>query len=67
MTVAGVQCGRRLFGRFGPAGLGERGADQRLRKAEEAAMSGLTILAGLLALGLLIYLVIALFFPERFS
>lgn len=30
-------------------------------------MSALTVLAGLLALGLAIYLVVALFFPERFS
>lgn len=30
-------------------------------------MSGFYLLAGLLAVGLLVYLVIALFFPERFS
>lgn len=30
-------------------------------------MSALSLLAGLLALGLAIYLVVALFFPERFS
>lgn len=30
-------------------------------------MSGLTFLAGLLALALFVYLLVALFFPERFS
>jgi K+-transporting ATPase KdpF subunit len=30
-------------------------------------MSALTLLAGALALGLAVYLVVALFFPERFT
>jgi len=51
--------GIRLFRRHG-------GARLRLRKAEEAAMNWIYILSGLLALAIFVYLIVALFFPEKF-
>lgn len=38
----------------------------RMRKAPEAVMNWLYLLAGLLALAVFVYLVVALFFPEKF-
>jgi K+-transporting ATPase KdpF subunit len=45
----------------------ERAADIRHRKTAEAIMTGFYILGGIVALGLLVYLVIALLKPELFS
>jgi K+-transporting ATPase KdpF subunit len=51
--------GIRLFRRHG-------GADLRLRKTEEAAMNWIYVVSGLLALAIFVYLIVALFFPEKF-
>jgi K+-transporting ATPase KdpF subunit len=44
----------------------ERGACLCLGKTEEAAMSWLYMLCGVLALAIFVYLIIALLFPEKF-
>jgi K+-transporting ATPase KdpF subunit len=45
----------------------ERAADTRHRKTGEAIMTGFYILGGIVALGLMVYLFIALLKPELFS
>jgi K+-transporting ATPase KdpF subunit len=45
----------------------ERLVDSRHRKTGEAIMTGFYILGGIVALGLMVYLVIALLKPELFS
>jgi K+-transporting ATPase KdpF subunit len=44
----------------------ERRARLRPGKAEETAMSWLYLLSGALALGIIVYLIVALLFPEKF-
>ena len=44
----------------------ERSAGPGLREAEENEMSWIYLLAGALAMGLFVYLFIALFWPEKF-
>jgi K+-transporting ATPase KdpF subunit len=45
----------------------ERLVDSRYRKTGEAIMTGFYILGGIVAFGLMVYLVIALLKPELFS
>src|SRR5450759_3628503 len=64
---AGSEYGRSLVCRTdGGVFRAERGARLWLRKTEEAAMSWLYMLSGVLALAIFVYLIIALLFPEKF-
>jgi K+-transporting ATPase KdpF subunit len=55
-----VSAGHTNFLRF------ERGAGPWLRTAEEARMSWIYVLSGLVTLAIFVYLLVALFFPEKF-
>jgi K+-transporting ATPase KdpF subunit len=50
----------------GPVFRRQHSTRSRLRKAEEAVMSWLYLVSGILALAIFVYLVIALFYPEKF-
>jgi len=62
----GYTNGYRVFAISGGVLCGNRVIDQRLRSFEGAIMSWIYLLSGGLTLAVFVYLVVALFYPEKF-
>jgi K+-transporting ATPase KdpF subunit len=62
----GVADGHKLFDSDGGLFCGDRFADYGLRIVKGAIMSWLYLLSGSLAVAVFVYLVVALFYPEKF-